>query len=253
MFCASHLRASNANTVLKYVKWISKIGGFRTCLPWHCRVLYDAKLLELAMRDLRKALADIGNIRLQLAAGTLFRGFGPSVIALTGLLAFVTAAAQAAWYDIHPEPIAFFGAWVSVAVVSAALIGLEMLARTRRHHGGLADAVLFNAVEHFLPFGAAGAVIGAILLRFAPDTVWMLPGLWQMLIGLGLFAGLRFLPRSVAIAGAWYFLAGAAVLMMSSATRSLSPWAMGVTFGAGQLLMAAILHLAHGGDDVESR
>jgi hypothetical protein len=178
---------------------------------------------------------------------------GPSIIALTGLLAFVTAAAQAAWYDIHPEPIAFFGAWVSVAVVSAALIGLEMLARTRRHHGGLADAVLFNAVEHFLPFGAAGAVIGAILLRFAPDTVWMLPGLWQMLIGLGLFAGLRFLPRSVAIAGAWYFLAGAAVLMMSSATRSLSPWAMGVTFGAGQLLMAAILHLAHGGDDVESR
>jgi hypothetical protein len=203
------------------------------------------------MRDLRKALADIGNIRLQLAAGTMFRGFGPSVIAVTGLLAFVTAAAQAVWFGTDPEPIAFFGAWISVAVISVALIGIEMLARSRRHHGGLADLVLFNAVEHFLPFGAAGAVLGAILLRFAPDTVWMLPGLWQMLIGLGLFASMRFLPRSVAIAGAWYFLAGAAVLMVSSAARSLSPWAMGVPFGAGQLLMAAILHLAHGEDDVE--
>jgi hypothetical protein len=203
------------------------------------------------MRDLRKALVDIGNIRLQLAAGTMFRGFGPLVIALTGLLAFVTAAVQAAWFDAHTEPIAFLGAWVSVAAISAALIGLEMLARTRRHHRGLADVVLFNAVEHFAPFGVAGAVIGAILLRFAPDTTWMLPGLWQMLIGLGLFASVRFLPRSVAIAGAWYFLAGAAVLMLSSATRSLSPWAMGVPFGVGQILMAAILHLALGDDDAE--
>jgi hypothetical protein len=117
----------------------------------------------------------------------------------------------------------------------------------------LADAALFNAVEHFLPFGAAGAVIALILLRFAPETVWMLPGLWQMLIGLGLFASLRFLPRSVAIAGAWYFLAGAAVLMVSSATRSLSPWAMGVTFGVGQIVMAANLHFALGEDDAEGR
>jgi hypothetical protein len=207
----------------------------------------------LAVRDLHKALADIGSIRLQLAAGTMFRGFGPSVIAFTGLLALITAAAQAVWLDAHPDPVVFLGAWVSVAIVSATLIGLEMLARTRRHHGGLADAVLFNAVEHFLPFGAAGAVIGAILLRFAPDTAWMLPGLWQMLIGLGLFAALRFLPRSVAIAGAWYFLAGAAVLMLSSETRSLSPWAMGVPFGAGQVLLAAILHFALGNDDAESR
>ena len=205
------------------------------------------------MRDLHKALADIGNIRLQLAAGTMFRGFGPSVIALTGVLALVTAAVQALWPDAHPDAIVFLGTWVSVAIVAAALIGIEMLARTRRHHAGLADAALFNAVEHFVPFGAAGAVIGAILLRFAPDTAWMLPGLWQMLIGLGLFAALRFLPRSVAIAGAWYFLAGAAVLMLSSETRSLSPWAMGVPFGIGQLLLALILHAALGDDNAEGR
>lgn len=124
-----------------------------------------------------------------------------------------------------------------------------MGARTRRHHGGLADAMLFNAVEHFVPIGAAGAAIAAVLLRFAPDTSWMLPGLWQMLLGIGLFASTRFLPRAIAIAGGWYFVAGAAVLMLAAGTRTLSPWAMGVPFGVGQLLLGALLHIALGGDD----
>ena len=46
------------------------------------------------MRDIDRALADITNIRSQLATGTMFRGFGPTVIAVTGLLAIATAANQ---------------------------------------------------------------------------------------------------------------------------------------------------------------
>lgn len=201
------------------------------------------------MSDLHKALADIGNIRLQLAAGTMFRGFGPSVMATTGLIALATALAQTAWPGLAGDGLAYFATWLATALVSAALIGVEMGARTRRHHGGLADAMLFNAVEHFVPIGAAGAVIAAVLLRFAPDTSWMLPGLWQMLLGIGLFASTRFLPRAIAIAGGWYFVAGAAVLMLAAGTRTLSPWAMGVPFGVGQLLLGALLHIALGGDD----
>ena len=53
-------------------------------------------------------------------------------------------------------------------------------------------------------------------------------------------------------AAAWYFVAGAAVLMLSSAPRSLSPWAMGIPFGAGQILVAVILHLALGEDDAKN-
>lgn len=202
------------------------------------------------MNDLHKALADIGNIRLRLAAGTMFRGFGPPVIAATGVLALATAAVQSMLGQTG-DAIMFVAVWAAVAIFSAALIGFEMIARTRRHHGGLADAMLFSAVEHFLPVGAAGVVICAILLRFAPDEVWLLPGLWQLLIGVGLFVALRFLPRSISIAGAWYFLAGATVLIISSQDRSLSPWAMGVPFGIGQLLMAGLLHFALGGDDAQ--
>jgi hypothetical protein len=200
------------------------------------------------MSELHKALADIGNIRLHLAAGTMFRGFGPSVLAATGVLALATATVQSMLLG-HADAITFVAVWTVVAIISAALIGFEMVARTRRHHGGLADAMLFNAVEHFLPVGAAGVVVCAILLRFAPDAAWLLPGLWQLLIGVGLFVALRFLPRSISIAGAWYFLAGATVLILSSQDRSLSPWAMGIPFGVGQLLMAGLLHFALGGDD----
>ena len=201
------------------------------------------------MNELQKALADIGNIRLHLAAGTMFRGFGPAVIAATGVMALATATVQSLMFDQVGDAITFVAVWAVLAIVSAALIGVEMVARTKRHHGGLADVMLFNAVEHFLPVGATGVVVCAILLRFAPDVAWLLPGLWQLLIGIGLFVALRFLPRSISIAGAWYFLAGATVLIVSCQSRALSPWAMGIPFGIGQLLMAGLLHSALGGDD----
>lgn len=205
------------------------------------------------MSDLHKALADIGNIRLQLAAGTTFRGFGPTVIATTGLLSIAAAAAQSMQLLPHQNPIHFLCVWIAVAAVSAVLIGAEMHARTRRQNSGLADAMLVSAVEHFLPVGAAGVVIAAVLMRLADDAVWLLPGLWQMLIALGLFAAVRFLPRTIIIAAAWYFVSGATVLALASETRTLSPWSMGLPFGIGQLLLAAILRVAEGGDDVKIR
>ncbi len=204
------------------------------------------------MSELHKALADIGSIRLQLAQGTLFRGFGPTVVALTGLMALALAAGQAAWFDGPWSANAFFGAWVLAAVVSAGLVALEMIARTRRQHSGLADALLFNAIMNFVPAAAAGAVIGGIVLYVAPDAEWMLPGLCAMLVSIALFAAMRFLPRTVAIAGVWYFVAGAVVLFIASDTRTLSPWAMGLPFGIGQLLIAAILRVALGDGDVET-
>jgi hypothetical protein len=201
------------------------------------------------MIEMHKALADIGDIRLRLAAGTVFRGFGPAVIAVTGGLAFILGVVQTVGFAIDPDPILFFAPWIALAVLSAALIGVEMRARTRRHHGGLADAMVLNAVEHFLPFGAGGAVIGGIFARFAPEISWLLPGLWQVILSLGLFASLRFLPRTIAIAAAWYFVAGAVVLALGCDTRALSPAEMALPFGIGQLLLAVILRLTQGGED----
>jgi hypothetical protein len=204
------------------------------------------------MTDLDKALADIFAIKSQIAAGTAFRGYGPAAVAVTGGLALLTALMQCLWLDDPTaRPLQFFALWAATAAVSAALIWIEMRARSRRHHSGLADAMVQHAVEQFLPVGAAGAAFAATLWMFAPETLWMLPGLWQVLVALGVFASVRTLPRTVAFAGAWYFVAGFTALLLASQTHALSPWTMGLPFAIGQLLMAALLHFASGEADDE--
>jgi hypothetical protein len=204
---------------------------------------------EPGMRDLDKALADILEIRIQLAAGTAFRGYGPGAVAVTGVLALAAATAQSIWLDTPGDPLIFFGYWTAVAIVSATVVGTEMVARTRRHHAGLADEMLWNAVQQFLPAAAVGVLLLAALLRFAPDTLWTLPGLWQILVGLGIFASLRIMPRAFALGGAWYIVAGFVVLALAAQSRELSPWLMGLPFGIGQLLIAGILRISCGEHD----
>jgi len=203
------------------------------------------------MRDLDKALADILAIRTQIAAGTAFRGYGPATVAATGGIALLTAILQFLWLD-NPtaNPLTFFSEWTVAALLSAALIWTEMRARSRRHHSGLADAMIQQAVEQFLPASVAGVLLAILLWKFAPETLWMLPGLWQVLVSLGVFASVRLLPRSIALAGAWYFLSGFAVLVLASQSHALSPWTMGLPFVVGQVLMSALLYFASGENDV---
>jgi hypothetical protein len=204
------------------------------------------------MRDLDKALADILTIRSQIAAGTAFRGYGPAAVAATSGVALITAVLQFLWLDDPTgRPLVFFSGWAAAALLSGAMIWIEMLARSRRHHSGLADAMIHQAIEQFLPAGIAGVLLAVMLWKFAPETLWMLPGLWQVLVSLGVFASVRSLPRTVAFAGAWYFVAGFTSVLLASQSHTLSPWIMGLPFVIGQLLMAALLHFASGDNDVE--
>src|ERR1700756_3969052 len=197
------------------------------------------------MSELDKALADIIAIRSQIAAGTAFRGYGPATMAATAGVALLTAILQSAVLDKPTAaPLTFIFGWSLGALISLIVIGVEMRLRSDRHHSGLADAMIHQAVEHFLPSFIAGVLLAAMLWKFAPETLWMLPGLWQILVSIGVFASVRSLPRTVAFAGAWYFIAGFVVLVLSSRTHTLSPWTMGLPFVIGQAVMAAILHFA---------
>lgn len=202
------------------------------------------------MRDLDRALADIAAIRTQMAKGVVFRGLGPATLAATGVLAIGVAGAQSLLVAAPgADAVSFLIVWTGTAVLAAALIGAEAITRSRRLHSDLADDLIRAAIEQFLPVAAAGALLAVVLTRAAPESVWMLPGLWQILVGIGVFGAARLLPRGLALAGAWYLAAGLAVLWIGAETRTLSPWAMGVPFGAGQLLVAAILQLSVGGAD----
>jgi hypothetical protein len=80
----------------------------------------------------------------------------------------------------------------------------------------------------------------------------MVPGLWQIVFSLGFFASCRSLPRAMYAVGVWYLAAGLVCLAVGSDARPLSPWAMGIPFGIGQLLMAALLYRSAGENDVEA-
>jgi hypothetical protein len=204
------------------------------------------------MEELDRALADITAIRSQLARGTEFRGYGPMTVATTGVVAVAAAGFQALWL---PNPagnlLDYVAIWVATAAISIVLIGIEMVARSRRIHSGLADAMIHAATEQFIPAGVAGGLLTFVLFRFAPQSLWMLPGLWQIVFSLGIFASCRSLPRPMFAAGVWYLATGLASLAFANDAHAYSPWAMAVPYGVGQLFIAAVLYWSVGESDVE--
>jgi hypothetical protein len=193
--------------------------------------------------ELHKALGDISSIRRQVARSTQFRGYGPATLAGTGVTAMLAAGVQSVWV---PDPAnhmaAYLWIWIATAVLSAGLTGVQMYTRTRRVHSGLSNEMIRQAVAQFLPALGAGVLLTVVLTRYVPAAAWMLPGLWQVIFSLGVFASCRFLPRPMLAAGAWYLLMGLVCLALGD-SRALAPWTMGVAYGAGQLLVAGILLL----------
>jgi len=199
------------------------------------------------MTELRQALAEIRAIRTQVARGTQFRGYGPRSIAATGVLALGVAAVQAHWFSHAGRDVSeFLAIWVATAAVSVFMSAWETVTRARRVHDGFAKEMTHAAVEQFLPAIVAGILLTVVLVRAAPPVAWMLPGLWELVFSLGIFASCRFLPRPMFGVGLWYLAAGLACLAVQSSHQVLSPWAMGVPFGVGQLLVACVLRSGYG-------
>lgn len=195
----------------------------------------------MAMNELHKALGDISSIRRQVARTTEFRGYGPATLAATGVFALLAAVAQNFWIAQPATHVGqYLGLWYSTAFVSVALAAIQMYTRSRRIHSGLSDEMIHMAVEQFLPAIGAGVLLTLVLLRTVPALGWMLPGLWQITFSLGIFASCRFLPRPIVAAGVWYLLTGLLCVGLGG-NRALSPWAMAIPFGAGQMLVAGIL------------
>lgn len=194
------------------------------------------------MSDLHQALLDIRSIRRQVAQTTEFRGYGPLTLSTTAVVAVLAGLAQATWIPQparHPLP--YVALWLTTAVLSATLIATQMLARANRLHTGMAEEMVREAVTQFLPAGIAGAVLPLLLLRVAPELVWLLPGLWQILFSLGVFACCRQLPRPMLLVGAWFLLTGFGSVLLGHA-HALTPFAMSGAYGVGMLLVAFIHH-----------
>jgi hypothetical protein len=198
------------------------------------------------MSNLNEALAEISAIRSQIARETEFRGYGPASVAASGIIALLVAMLQAHWLrsSIHDFRI-YLAIWIATAAISLIFSGTETVLRSRRVHSNFANEMIYQATEQFLPALAAGFLLTLVIIRFAAHSVWMLPGLWQVLFSLGIFASRRFLPRQMVLVAMWYLAAGLICVAVGSENGPFSPWAMGIPFGIGQLLVAAVLQYGY--------
>lgn len=193
--------------------------------------------------ELHDALTQISEIRQQMARTQVFRGYHSVPIAFSGLLALAAAAVQPLWVPQPAESLAaYLALWVSVAVVSSLAAGVEMWIHCQRSRSPLTREITWLAVEQFIPAVAAGALITYVLVGHAAESVWLLPGLWQILFSLGIFASCRLLPRAIFGVAAFYLIGGVLSLVLARDDAALAPWAMGLPFGVGQLLAAVVFY-----------
>jgi hypothetical protein len=205
------------------------------------------------MSELRQALAEISAIRTQVARETQFRGYGPRSTAASGVLAILVASVQSLWLKASKaDARVFLMVWVTTALVAATVSAWETYVRTRKVHFGFSREMIQVAIEQFLPAMVVGLMLTVVLVRVAPQELWMLPGLWQLSFSLGIFASCRFLPRPMFAVGVWYLVAGLASLAIEGGPHAFSPWTMGIPFGIGQLFLAAVLKYGYE-DSVEER
>jgi hypothetical protein len=196
------------------------------------------------MTDLNRALVDIRNIRRQVAQATEFRGYGPLTLSATAVLALLAGVVQSRWIpDPASSPVQYVALWLTTALLCAALIASQMIGRAKRLHSGMADEMIRMAVAQFLPAAIAGAILPFVLLRVTGDVFWLLPGLWQIIFSLGVFASCHSLPRPMMLAGAWFLISGLACVALGD-VRALAPARMSGAYAIGMTLVAAIHYLS---------
>ncbi len=202
--------------------------------------------------DLNEALTQVAEIRRQMARAEVFRGYRSVPVAFSGLLAAAAGVYQAGRIGDPTDQLGpYLALWLGAAVIGAMGAGLEMTVRAWRAPLPWARRVTWLAVEQFLPSMAAGGLLTFVLVRTAPESAWMLPGLWQILFALGVFASFRLLPRATFGVGVFYLATGLACLAWAKGPWALSPWVMGLPFATGQFLAAGILYWTLERGDVE--
>jgi len=195
--------------------------------------------------ELREALSQISEIRSQMARAETFRGYRSVTVGFSGLLALIGAAVQSICIPRPARHIeAYLGLWIGIATVSVIVCGTEMVIRARRATLPLTRQITLLAVEQFVPCIVAGALTTFVLVQFAGQSLWMLPGLWSIIFSLGVFASCRLLPRQTFWVASWYLVAGVGALALGQGEAAFSPWAMAATFGVGQLTAAVVLYAA---------
>lgn len=195
---------------------------------------------------LTDAFDQIALIRQQVARVEMFRGYRAGTTAFSGVIA-VFASHLTANMEVGRGISGgeYLLIWCAAAGVCLGVLALDITLRQWREPSTLQRDLAWSAVEHFVPSLAAGLLLTLVLFRFAYETVWMLPGLWMILFGLGIHASRRLLPRFSGLIAGYYMASGLFVLSLRE-WAAFNPWTMGAVFGLGQFMAAGLLRLQEG-------
>jgi len=194
--------------------------------------------------ELRDAIDQITTIRTQLAATERLRSLRAVPVALSGAMAFAAALVQQQWLADPADDVArYLMLWVGTALLSGIAAAATVVRAVHRSESALGLANARLASLQFAPSILAGAIVTAFIALRLPGQIWLLPGMWQMLFGLGNLAAQQLLPMPARIVGLLFLASGAFCLWIGE--RALDPWAMGLPFATGQLSLAAILWWHH--------
>jgi hypothetical protein len=192
------------------------------------------------------ALRQVRTIQSQLALTQRCCCYRSATVAVSGLLALLAAATQAVHLrDPVTELRQYLTLWISVAVLSVAVIGVEMFVRWLHVQTAHARRQTIAALRQFAPSLTAGALLTWAIATTGSQHAALLPGLWAILLGLGIFASAIYLPATGLAVGAYYVLTGIVCVVWGNGDQALQPWTMTITFGVGQALAAGVLYRRH--------
>lgn len=192
--------------------------------------------------DLRDALDQLDDIHGQMARTEVYRGYRAVPMAGVGVLGIVAGFFQERILGPHPG-VGFVIYWSAVAAVGLLQATAWAVYSYFRTDSPAARVRTRRVLAQMLAALLAGLVATVAMLRADPAMLPWLPGLWALFFCVGAFASRPYLPRGVLGVGLYYLAAGATLLDLAPSGASLGPWAMPLSFGVGQLLMAGILYL----------
>lgn len=190
--------------------------------------------------DASRALDQIAEIHRQMAKGEVYRGYRSLPVALSGAIGLAAAWLQPAGVGAV-DPAGFVLYWSIVAAAAAFVGGSEILYNYVVHEEAAGRRHTRQVIGQFLPSLAGAAAITGCVVRFDAGLAPLMPGLWAICFGIGVFASRPYLPKASGWVALSYFAAGVALLWFARAGDSLSGWRVGVPFGVGQLFAAAVL------------
>lgn len=192
--------------------------------------------------NVSRALDQIAEIHQQLAKSEVYRGYRPLPLALSGVAGLAAALVQPralGWND----PIGFVLYWTVVAAISGAIASSEIVYNYVVHEDTSSRRRTRRVIAQMAPALAAGAILSVTFVRLSPALVAVLPGLWALLFGLGVFASRPYLPRATGVVALFYFVAGLLLLWTANTDVPRTAFAVGGTFGVGQIVAAFVLYL----------